>query len=63
MPLSAERKAEYFTTFKNLLSTYSKCFIVEIDNVGSKQLQDTRKVLRGKADILMGKKYHDEKMS
>jgi len=55
MPLSAERKAEYFTTFKNLLSTYSKCFIVEIDNVGSKQLQDTRKVLRGKADILMGK--------
>jgi len=55
MPLSAERKAEYFDTFKNLLSTYSKCFIVEIDNVGSKQLQDTRKTLRGKAEVLMGK--------
>jgi len=55
MPLSAERKAEYFDTFKNLLSTYSKLFIVEIDNVGSKQLQDTRKVLRGKAEVLMGK--------
>lgn len=55
MPLSAERKAEYFDTFKNLLSTYSKLFVVEIDNVGSKQLQDTRKTLRGKAEVLMGK--------
>lgn len=55
MPLSTERKAEYFDTFKNLLSTYSKLFIVEIDNVGSKQLQDTRKTLRGKAEVLMGK--------
>uniref|UniRef100_A0A7S4AR13 60S acidic ribosomal protein P0 n=1 Tax=Pseudo-nitzschia australis TaxID=44445 RepID=A0A7S4AR13_9STRA len=55
MPLSAERKASYFTEFKNLLNTYAKCFIVEIDNVGSKQLQDTRKTLRGKAEVLMGK--------
>jgi len=55
MPLSAERKAAYFDTFKTLLSTYSKCFIVEIDNVGSKQLQDTRATLRGKAEVLMGK--------
>eukprot|EP00535_Pseudo-nitzschia_heimii_P004481 CAMPEP_0197175230 /NCGR_PEP_ID=MMETSP1423-20130617/1499_1 /TAXON_ID=476441 /ORGANISM="Pseudo-nitzschia heimii, Strain UNC1101" /LENGTH=320 /DNA_ID=CAMNT_0042624333 /DNA_START=155 /DNA_END=1117 /DNA_ORIENTATION=- len=55
MPLSAERKAEYFDTLKNLLSTYSKLFIVEIDNVGSKQLQDTRKTLRGQAEVLMGK--------
>merc|ERR1712238_562860 len=55
MPLSAERKEAYFDTFKNLLSTYSKCFIVQIDNVGSKQLQGTRKTLRGKAEVLMGK--------
>lgn len=55
MPLSAERKARYFEDFKNLLSTYSKCFVVSIDNVGSKQLQDTRKTLRGKAEVLMGK--------
>ena len=55
MPLSAERKAWYFDTLKNLLSTYSKIFIVEIDNVGSKQLQDSRKTLRGKAEVLMGK--------
>lgn len=55
MPLSSERKTEYFETFKNLLSTYSKLFVVSIDNVGSKQLQDTRKTLRGKAEVLMGK--------
>lgn len=55
MPLSSDRKAEYFETFKNLLSTYSKCFVVSIDNVGSKQLQDTRQTLRGRAEILMGK--------
>ncbi|KAL3924809.1 MAG: hypothetical protein SGILL_000819 [Bacillariaceae sp.] len=55
MPLSAERKAEYFETLTTLLSTYSKCFIVDVDNVGSKQLQDVRKVLRGTAEVLMGK--------
>mmetsp|Transcript_5618 Transcript_5618/g.16269 ORF Transcript_5618/g.16269 Transcript_5618/m.16269 type:complete len:322 (-) Transcript_5618:74-1039(-) len=55
MPLSQERKEEYFERFKNLLDTYTKCFIVEVDNVGSKQLQDTRKELRGKAEVLMGK--------
>lgn len=55
MPLSAERKAEYFDRMKDLLSTYNKAFIVEVDNVGSKQLQLTRKELRGQAEILMGK--------
>eukprot|EP00538_Stauroneis_constricta_P013614 CAMPEP_0119545608 /NCGR_PEP_ID=MMETSP1352-20130426/313_1 /TAXON_ID=265584 /ORGANISM="Stauroneis constricta, Strain CCMP1120" /LENGTH=325 /DNA_ID=CAMNT_0007590181 /DNA_START=193 /DNA_END=1170 /DNA_ORIENTATION=+ len=55
MPLSAARKNEYFDKFKGLLGTYSKCFIVEIDNVGSMQLQMTRKELRGSAEVLMGK--------
>ena len=55
MPLSAERKAEYFETLKGLLAEYTKAFIVSVDNVGSKQLQDTRSALRGKAEILMGK--------
>lgn len=55
MPLSPERKAEYFDKMKELLSTYSKCFIVSIDNVGSMQLQMTRKSLRGKGEVLMGK--------
>ena len=55
MPLSQQRKGEYFEKFKGYLDTYAKCFIVEVDNVGSKQLQDTRKELRGKAEVLMGK--------
>lgn len=55
MPLSTERKAEYFQRFKALLSEYNKAFIVEVDNVGSKQLQMTRRELRGKAEVLMGK--------
>ena len=55
MPLSPERKTEYFERMKELLSTYSKCFVVEVDNVGSNQLQKTRQGLRGKGEILMGK--------
>jgi len=55
MPLSAERKTEYFEKLTELLSTHTKCFVVEVDNVGSKQLQDVRKGLRGKAEVLMGK--------
>lgn len=55
MPLSAERKDEYFVKMKDLLTNYSKAFVVQIDNVGSSQLQNTRKALRGSAEILMGK--------
>jgi large subunit ribosomal protein LP0 len=55
MPLSPERKTEYFNRMKELLASYSKCFIVSVDNVGSKQLQLTRQGLRGKAEVLMGK--------
>jgi large subunit ribosomal protein LP0 len=55
MPLSKDRKDEYFSRMKELLTTYSRAFIVDVDNVGSKQLQVTRKELRGSAEILMGK--------
>jgi large subunit ribosomal protein LP0 len=55
MPLSQERKEEYFERMRTLLTDYSKCFIVQIDNVGSRQLQMTRAGLRGKAEVLMGK--------
>ncbi|GMI30262.1 hypothetical protein TeGR_g5126 [Tetraparma gracilis] len=55
MPLSRERKEEFFDKLKELLTTYSKCFVVGVDNVGSKQLQETRIALRGTAEILMGK--------
>lgn len=55
MPLSQERKKEYFVKMKTMLTEYTKAFIVEVDNVGSKQLQMTRRELRGRAEVLMGK--------
>lgn len=41
--------------FQQLLDDYPKCFIVGADNVGSKQMQQIRMSLRGKAVVLMGK--------
>lgn len=38
-----------------LLSTYTKVFVVAVDNVGSQQMNATRRSMRGIAEILMGK--------
>jgi len=48
-------KANYFVKLVSLLEEYPKCFIVGADNVGSKQMQEIRIALRGKAVVLMGK--------
>lgn len=48
-------KANYFLKLVKLLEEYPKCFIVGADNVGSKQMQEIRIALRGKAIVLMGK--------
>lgn len=40
---------------QQLLDDYPKCFVVGADNVGSKQMQQIRMSLRGKAVVLMGK--------
>jgi len=55
MPLSKTKKTEYFGKMTVMLNTYSKVFIVDVDNVGSQQMNITRKQMRGKAEILMGK--------
>jgi len=55
MPISKERKIEYFTKVENLLDSYSKIIVVGVDNVGSNQLQQIRLAMRGDAVILMGK--------
>jgi len=55
MPLSKDKKKEYFIKMTRMLSTYSKVFVVAVDNVGSQQMNATRKSMRGKAEILMGK--------
>jgi len=48
-------KSNYFLKIAQLLEEYPKCFVVNADNVGSKQMQQIRQSLRGKAVILMGK--------
>lgn len=48
-------KANYFVKIEKLFDTYSRCFVVCADNVGSLQMQQIRMSLRGKAEVLMGK--------
>lgn len=55
MPLSKDKKKDYFVKMTRLLSTYTKVFVVAVDNVGSQQMNATRRSMRGIAEILMGK--------
>merc|ERR1712158_58577 len=48
-------KANYFAKLVQLFDEYPKCFLVDADNVGSKQMQTIRLSLRGHAEVLMGK--------
>lgn len=40
-------KANYFLKLVELFEDYPKCFIVGVDNVGSKQMQEIRSAMRG----------------
>jgi len=55
MGASRADKELYFEKLKELLSTYSSIFIVNVDNVGSNQMHQIRVALRGKGVVLMGK--------
>jgi large subunit ribosomal protein LP0 len=55
MPLSKPKKVDYFKKMTGFLNTYSKVFVVLVDNVGSQQMNATRRQMRGVAEILMGK--------
>jgi len=48
-------KANYFLKLTQLLDEYPKCFIVGVDNVGSRQMQQIRHSLRNDAVLLNGK--------
>jgi len=48
-------KEAYFVRLLDYLEKYPKCFLVNVDNVGSKQMQEIRQAMRGHGDILMGK--------
>lgn len=48
-------KSNYFLRLVKLLDEYPKIFIVNVDNVGSKQMQTIRADMRDHATILLGK--------
>jgi len=48
-------KENYFMRIGTLFEEYPKCFLVGVDNVGSKQMQEIRQAMRGHGEILMGK--------
>jgi len=50
-----ERKHRYKERLLKYLETYKNVLVVEVDNVGSNQMQKVRIALRGKAVLLMGK--------
>ena len=55
MPISKQKKTAYFGKMTDMLEKYTKCFIVNVDNVGSFAMNKTRLEMRGQAEILMGK--------
>lgn len=50
-----EKKPEYFAKITQLFLDYDKVLIVQADNVGSSQMHQIRKSLRGIATVLFGK--------
>jgi len=51
----AKRKEKYSTELLRCLETYKNIVIVNVDNVGSSQMQKVRLAIRGKGVLLMGK--------
>ena len=50
-----DRKEEYIAKVQDLVRSYKKIFIVNIDNVTSDQMHQVRKSVRGDAVVLLGK--------
>jgi len=54
-PSKADKKIAYDSKLCQLLDEYSQILVVAADNVGSNQLQNIRRGLRGDSVVLMGK--------
>jgi len=50
-----QKKIEYAARMKKYIDTYKTWMIINVDMVGSRQMQEVRIALRGRAVILMGK--------
>ena len=60
MPSVTQKKEEYANRMFDLLDSYSKCFVVQADNVGSYQFLEIRRALReSECAMLMGKCHTD----
>jgi large subunit ribosomal protein LP0 len=55
MTTKRENKYEFWQRLWRFTEEYPQALIVNADNVGSKQLQDIRRKLRGRAEVLFGK--------
>jgi large subunit ribosomal protein LP0 len=57
MPSAARlvAKEAYDAKLCHLMDTHTKCFIVQADNVGSKQFMDIRAAIRENSKVIMGK--------
>lgn len=53
--VASDRKLAYRAKLEKYLEEYKTVMLVNIDNVGSNQLQKTRANLRGRAEVLCGK--------
>jgi len=51
----SQKKTNYVNQFRNLCEEFKRILVVNADNVGSHQMQQVRKALRGSATIVMGK--------
>lgn len=50
-----QRKAKFRVKLERAFLSYNKILMVTVDNVGSKQLQQVRASIRGRAELMMGK--------
>lgn len=62
MPSVSAEKEEYAVRMNKLLDTYSKVLFCNLDNVRSCQMHAVRKALRGKGEVLVGKKTMQKKI-
>jgi len=62
MPSVSAEKEKYATKMNRLISQYSKVLFCNLDNVRSEQMHSVRIALRGKAEVLVGKKTLQKKV-
>jgi len=56
MPAVSAAKEEYASRMNKLLDTYSRVLFCNLDNVRSAQMHNVRRAMRGKGEVLVGKK-------